>query len=108
MALQALDAVARAISAGRMFDAVLMDVQMPGMSGYEATRHLRERHPSPRLPIIALTAAALTSERERAEAVGMDAFLTKPIDRTAAARHAAATAVGRRGRLTRAARISRA
>ena len=77
---QALDAVDRAVRAGRPFDAVLMYVQMPGMSGYEATRHLRERYPSSRLPIIALTAAALTSERERAEAVGMNAFLTKPID----------------------------
>ena len=77
---QALDAVDRAVRAGRPFDAVLMDVQMPGMSGYEATRHLRERYSSSRLPIVALTAAALTSERERAEAVGMDAFLTKPID----------------------------
>jgi len=59
---------------------VLMDVQMPAMSGYEATRRLRERHDAQSLPVIALTAAALTSERELALAAGMNDFLTKPID----------------------------
>ena len=77
---QALAAVARAQRAGTPFDAVLMDVQMPVMSGYEATRRLREQYDAEALPIIALTAAALTSERDRALAVGMSAFLTKPID----------------------------
>ena len=75
---QALDAVQRAASAGRPFDAVLMDVQMPVMSGYEATRALRRA--GARLPVIALTAAALVSEREAAMEAGMDDFLTKPID----------------------------
>ena len=77
---QAIAAVERAEHAGRPLDAVLMDVQMPVMSGYEATRALRERAGSRRLPIIALTAAALSSEREQALASGMDGFLTKPID----------------------------
>jgi PAS domain S-box-containing protein len=77
---QALAAVERASVAGPWFDAVLMDVQMPGMSGYEATRLLRQRYSLLRLPIIALTAAALTSERERATEIGMNDFLTKPID----------------------------
>ncbi len=77
---QALDAVERAYSVGQPFDAVLMDVQMPVMSGHEATRALRYRDAGRQLPIIALTAAALVSEREAALAAGMDAFLTKPID----------------------------
>jgi CheY-like chemotaxis protein len=77
---QALEAVAQAERAGQPFDAVLMDVQMPAMSGYEATRLLRQRLSPQALPIVALTAAALTSERELALAAGMNDFLTKPID----------------------------
>jgi CheY-like chemotaxis protein len=75
---QALEAVQRAARAGRPYDVVLMDVQMPLMSGYEATRAMRRS--GVRLPVIALTAAALVSEREAAMEAGMDDFLTKPID----------------------------
>ncbi|HKX44541.1 MAG TPA: PAS domain S-box protein, partial [Burkholderiaceae bacterium] len=88
----AIDAIERAATDGRPFDAVLMDVQMPTMSGHEAARALRQRYPAAQLPIIALTAAALVSERDEALAAGMDAFLTKPIDaaqlRQTLARHA--------------------
>ena len=76
----ALDAVHAAQRAGRPFDLVLMDVQMPVMSGHEATRELRRTYDADALPIIALTAAALVAERDQALAAGMNDFLTKPID----------------------------
>ena len=76
----AVAAIERAHTDGRHFDAVLMDVQMPVMSGHEAARELRRSYSAEQLPIIALTAAALVSERDEALAAGMDAFLTKPID----------------------------
>ena len=73
-------AVQAAADAGRPFDAVLMDVQMPVMSGHEATRALRATAAGRHLPVIALTAAALVTERDEAFASGMNDFLTKPID----------------------------
>jgi PAS domain S-box-containing protein len=77
---QAIEMVDQAMMDGRPFDVVLMDVQMPGMGGYEATLALRRRYTQEQLPIIALTAAALVSERNQALAAGMNDFLTKPID----------------------------
>jgi len=77
---EAVEAVHRAADAGRLFDVVLMDVQMPIMGGHEAARELRKRFKADELPIIALTAAALVSEREEALAAGMNDFLTKPVD----------------------------
>ena len=76
----ALGAVHEAVVDGAPFDAVLMDVQMPVMGGHEAARQLRQHYPSQVLTIIALTAAAQSSERTDALAAGMDDFLTKPID----------------------------
>jgi CheY-like chemotaxis protein len=77
---ESLSAVQSAADAQRPFHAVLMDVQMPVMSGHEATRALRQTAAGKSLPIIALTAAALVTERDEALAAGMDDFLTKPID----------------------------
>ena len=76
----AVDAVHAAARAGHPFDVVVMDVQMPIMGGHEAARELRRHYDRAALPILALTAAALVSEREEALAAGMDDFLTKPID----------------------------
>ncbi len=77
---QAVAAVQQAFDAGQPFDAVLMDVHMPLMSGHEATRALRQTQAGCHLPIIALTAAALVSERHAALEAGMNDFLTKPVD----------------------------
>lgn len=61
------------------YDAVLMDIHMPVMDGYGATKAIREQY-GKSLPIIALTANATTEEKKRCLAIGMSDFLTKPID----------------------------
>jgi two-component system sensor histidine kinase/response regulator len=74
------DAVAACLHA--RFDAVLMDVMMPDMDGYEATSKIRENEvalgTSP-VPVIGLSARAMAGDREIALAAGMDDYLTKPL-----------------------------
>jgi PAS domain S-box-containing protein len=62
------------------FDCVLMDCQMPRMDGYTAAQRIREQDRWRHLPIIAMTASALVSDRERALAVGMNDHVPKPLD----------------------------
>jgi PAS domain S-box-containing protein len=75
----AVEAIARS---PRGFDLALLDVQMPEMSGLEATQAIRDREGATgrRLPIAALTARAMEGDRERCFDAGMDAYLSKPID----------------------------
>jgi PAS domain S-box-containing protein len=76
--IQAVDAV----TANR-YDLVFMDIQMPEMDGFEATRRIRllELGTGARVPIIAMTAHAMEGYRERCVAGGMDGYVTKPVDR---------------------------
>jgi two-component system, sensor histidine kinase and response regulator len=68
------------LTMGPPFDAVLMDVQMPEMDGYEAARRIRASPELAGLHVIAMTATATQEERQRCMAAGMNDFLTKPID----------------------------
>jgi two-component system sensor histidine kinase/response regulator len=74
-----LEAIERAAAGG--FDVILMDVQMPGMDGLQATVAIREAEAGSgvHVPILAMTAHAMSGDRDRCLAAGMDGYLSKPI-----------------------------
>ena len=78
-----LEAV-KALQADR-FDLIFMDVQMPEMDGFEATRRIRdlEKGTSRRTPIVAMTAHAMSGDRDRCLAAGMDDYISKPLEKEA-------------------------
>jgi CheY-like chemotaxis protein len=59
---------------------ILMDIQMPGMDGLELTRHIKAQPGLASVPVVALTAYAMSGDDARARAAGCDAYVTKPID----------------------------
>ena len=72
-----LDGIAKA--GATLPDLILMDVQMPGMDGLETTRRLRGQEEFVKTPIIALTALAMSNDRERCLAAGMNEYMSKPV-----------------------------
>ena len=74
------EAVEMISAAPERFDVVLMDIQMPDMDGYEATRLIRQRWSGAELPVIAMTAYALADEVQKCRDVGMNDHLAKPVD----------------------------
>lgn len=68
------------VAAGSMPDAIVLDVSMPGIDGYEVCRRLREDHGMSDVPVVMLTAYGRDEDKARADAFGVTAYVTKPFD----------------------------
>jgi CheY-like chemotaxis protein len=64
------------------FDLIVMDIQLPGMDGLDATRKLRAAPATAEIPVIAVTSYAMAGDRDKALAAGCSGYVTKPIDKT--------------------------
>ena len=64
------------------FDLIVMDIQLPGMDGLEATTKLRGEPATAEIPVIAVTTYAMAGDRDKALAAGCSGYVTKPIDKT--------------------------
>ena len=64
------------------FDLIVMDIQLPGMDGLEATTKLRAQPSTAEIPVIAVTSYAMAGDRDKALAAGCSGYVTKPIDKT--------------------------
>ncbi|MBF0159413.1 MAG: response regulator [Magnetococcales bacterium] len=80
MAVDGLEAVRKVSESASAYHAVLMDIEMPNMDGYQATRSLRNDPRYQELPILAMTAHAMASDRDKCLAAGMNDHITKPIN----------------------------
>jgi two-component system cell cycle response regulator DivK len=79
-ALTATDAEAGlAIARSEQPDLILMDIQLPGMDGFEATMQLKQDATTRRIPVIALTALAMKGDEARIRAAGCDGYIAKPL-----------------------------
>jgi len=72
--------IGMAMAMAEVPDLILMDIQLPGIDGIEATKVLRKRPETSRIPIVAVTAGAMKADLERARQAGFHAYVTKPIN----------------------------
>jgi two-component system cell cycle response regulator DivK len=93
------DGVAKALS--ERPDLILMDIQLPGLDGYETTRQIRQIKSDPKLattPIIAVSSFAMKGDEEKARAAGCDHYVTKPTARSSCCASSEAFSASKRGR----------